>query len=152
MLNNQNINFPLAEINLVLHSTENTEKVLGAIRDVLEVGTGCFQRSFSEGHYKNRILFLKAFLSSHEAARLASRIVSLLSSVNRDHLLRFIHEYSDEKGNLYLRLDKQKLCNGVVTISETDAIRIKFKQVKRIYKPSTEAESLRDIFERDLSN
>ena len=152
MLNNRNLNFPLAEINLVLHSTEDNEKVLHAIRDVLEVGTDCFQSSFSEGHYKNRILFLKAFLSSHEAARLASRIVSLLSSADRDHFLRFIHEYSDEKGNLYLRLDKQKLCHGVVTISETDAIRIKFKQVKRIYKPSTEAESLRDLFERDLSN
>jgi RNA binding exosome subunit len=75
-----------------------------------------------------------------------------LSSVDTDHLLRFIHEYSDEKGNLYLRLNKQKLCHGVVTLSETDAIRIKFKQVKRIYKPSTEVESLRDLFERDLSN
>jgi len=150
MLNNRNLNFPLAEINLVLHATEDTEKVLRAIRDVLEVGTDCFQSSFSEGHYKNRILFLKAFLSGHETARLVSRLVSLLSRVDKDHLLQFIHEYSDEKGNLYVRLDKQKLCHGVVTISETDAIRIKFKQVKRVYKPSTEAESLRDLFERDL--
>jgi RNA binding exosome subunit len=152
MLNNRNLNFPVAEINLVLHATEDSEKVLRAIREVLEVGTDCFQSAFSEGHHKNRILFLKAFLSSHEAARLASRIVSLLNRDEREHLLRSIHEYSDEKGNLYLRLDKQKLCHGVVSISETDAIRIKFKHDKRFYKPSTDTESLRYLFESDLSN
>ena len=151
MLRNRSLSFPVAEIDLVLHATEDSDKVLRAIRDVLEVGTDCFQSSSSEGHHKNRILFLKASLSSHQAATLASRIVSLLSSADREYLLRFIHEYSDEKGNLYLRLNKQKLCQGIVSISETDAIRIKFKQVRRIYKPSTDVESLKNLFERELS-
>jgi RNA binding exosome subunit len=151
MSNYGNLSFSVAEINLVVHATEDNEKVLHAIRDVLEVGTDCFQSSSSAGHHKNRILFLKALLSSHEAEKLAGRIVSLLGSVDKEHLLRFIHEHSDEKGNFYLRLDKQKLCQGIVSISETDAIRIKFKQVRQIYKPSTGVESLRDLFQRDLS-
>ncbi len=117
----------------------------------LYVSPDRFSSSSSEGHYKNRILFLKAILSSQEAAELASRIVSLLGRIDREHLSRLIHEYSDEKGNLYLRLDKQRLCQGIVSLSETDAIRIRFRPVKRQCKPSKSHESYMDIFEPNLS-
>lgn len=140
----------VAELDLVLHATEDSDKVLRAIQDVLNVASDRFSSSYSEGHYKNRILLLRAILSSQEAAELASRIVSLLSSVDRWQLSRFIHEYSDEKGNLYLRLDKQRLCQGIVSLSETDALRIRFKPVKRQYKPPTSVDIYRDLFERNL--
>ncbi len=129
------LKFSAAEINIVLHATEDEGRVLKAIEDVLLVPSERFSSSPSEGHYKNRILLQRAILSSHEAGSLAKRVISLLNSADREHLSRLVHEYSDEKGNLYIRLDKQRMCQGRVSLSETDAIRIRFKPVKR-YKPS----------------
>jgi RNA binding exosome subunit len=125
-----------AEINLVLHATEDEGKVLKSIEDVLLVPSSRFSGSPSEGHYKNKIILQKAILSSHEAGSLARRIISLLNSADRERLSRLVHQYSDEKGNFYIRLDKQRMCLGRVSLSETDAIRIRFKPVKR-YKPSS---------------
>ena len=142
--------FSAAEINLVLHATEDEGRVLKAIEDVLLVPSKRFSASPSEGHYKNKILLQKAILSSNEASSLAKRVISLLNSTDREHLSRLVHAYSDEKGNLYIRLDKQRICQGRVSLSETDAIRIRFKPVKR-YKPSAAVQSYAGLFESSLN-
>jgi RNA binding exosome subunit len=146
-----NLNFSLAEVNLVLHATEDGGKVLQAIQDVLWIPSERFSSSPSEGHYKNRILLLKAILSSQEAGKLASRIISLLNSTDREQLSSLLDEYSDEKGNLYIRLDKQRMCQGRVSLSETDAIRIRFRPAKRYNKPSKSVERYRGLFQSNFS-
>jgi RNA binding exosome subunit len=143
------LKFSAAEINIVLHATEDEGRVLKAIEDVLLVPSERFSSSPSEGHYKNKILLQRAILSSHEAGSLAKRVISLLNSADREHLSRLVHEYSDEKGNLYIRLDKQRMCQGRVSLSETDAIRIRFKPVKR-YKPSSAFQGYGDLFDSSL--
>ena len=144
------LKFSAAEINIVLHATEDEGMVLKAIEDVLLVPSERFSSSTSEGHYKNRILLQRAILSSHEAGSLAKRVISLLNSADREHLSRLVHEYSDEKGNLYIRLDKQRMCQGMVSLSETDAIRIRFKPVKR-YKPSGAIQGYVGLFDLHLN-
>jgi RNA binding exosome subunit len=138
------LRFSAAEINLLLHATEDGGKVLQSIQDTLKVPSERFSSIPSEGHYKNKIMLLKAILSSQEAGELAHCIMSLLNSSDRERLSSALPEYSDEKGNLYLRLDKQRMCQGKVSLSETDAIRIRFKPVKR-YKPSGNLESYRGL-------
>jgi len=115
-----------------------------SIEDTLSIPSDRFSSTSSDGHYKNQILMLKATLSSQEAGDLARRIMSVLNSTDREHLSSAIAEYSDEKGNLYIRLDKQRICQGKVSLSDTDAIRIRFKPVKR-YKPSGNLESYRGL-------
>jgi RNA-binding protein len=143
------LKFSAAEINLVLHATEDGARVLKAIENVLQVPPKRFSSSPSEGHYKNKILLQKAILSSREADSLAKRVISLLNSADREQLSRSVHEYSDEKGNFYMRLDKQRMCRGMVSLSETDAIRIRFKPVKR-YKPSSAVEGYVEFFDLHL--
>lgn len=140
----EDLRFSAAEVNLLLHATEDGGKVLQSIQDLLSVPSERFSSTPSEGHYKNKILLHKAMLSSQEAGELALRIMSLLNSSDRERLSSALAEYSDEKGNLYLRLDKQRICQGKVSLSETDAIRIRFKPVKR-YKPSGNLESYRGL-------
>ena len=140
------LKFSAAEINIVLHATEDEGMVLKAIEDVLLVPSERFSSSPSEGHYKNKILLQRAILSSQESGSLAKRVISLLNSADREHLSRLVHEYSDEKGNLYIRLDKQRMCQGRVSLSETDAIRIRFKPVKR-YKPSGAIQGYAGLFD-----
>jgi RNA binding exosome subunit len=138
------LKFSAAEVNLLLHATEDGSKVLQTIQNLLSIPPERFSSAPSEGHYKNKILLLKAILSSQEAGELALRIMSLLNSSDRERLSSALPEYSDEKGNLYLRLDKQRICQGKVSLSETDAIRIRFKPVKR-YRPSGNLESYRGL-------
>lgn len=144
------IKFAAAEVNLVLHATEDEGKVLKAIEEILLVPSTRFLRSSSEGHYKNKIVLQKALLSSKEAAMLAKRVISLLNSTDREHLSRLVNDYADEKGNLYIRLDKQRLCQGRVLLSETDAIRIRFKPIRR-FKPSDSVQNYMTLFYSDFA-
>ena len=144
------IKFAAAEVNLVLHATEDESKVLKAIEEILLVPPTRFLRSSSEGHYKNKIVLQKAILSSKEAAMLAKRVISLLNSTDREHLSRLVNDYADEKGNLYIRLDKQRICQGRVLLSETDAIRIRFKPIRR-FKPSDSVQNYMTLFYSDFA-
>jgi RNA-binding protein len=150
MSEQENLKFSSAEINLVLHATEDEDTVLKAIEDILLVPSDRFSSSASEGHFKNKIVLQKAILSSHEAGLLAKRVMSLLNRPDRVRLARLVHEYSDEKGNLYIRLDKQRMCQGRVSLSETDAIRIRFKPVKR-YKRSGAIQGYEGLFDLRLN-
>lgn len=144
------IKFAAAEVNLVLHATEDESKVLKAIEEILLVPSTRFLRSSSEGHYKNKIVLQKAILSSKEAAMLAKRVISLLNSTDREHLTRLVNDYADEKGNLYIRLDKQRICQGRVLLSEADAIRIRFKPIRR-FKPSDSVQNYMTLFYSDFA-
>ena len=146
MSEQESLKFSSAEINLVLHATEDEDTVLKAIEDILLVPSERFSSSASEGHFKNKIVLQKAILSSHEAGLLAKRVMSLLNRPDKERLSRLVHEYSDEKGNLYIRLDKQRMCQGRVSLSETDAIRIRFKPVKS-YKPSGAIQGYAGLFD-----
>lgn len=138
------LKFSSAEVNLLIHATEDADRVLQSMQDLLCIPSERFSNIQSEGHYKNKILLLRAMLSSQEAGELAIKIMSLLNSTDRERLSNALPEYSDEKGNLYLRLDKQRVCQGRMSLSETDAIRIRFRPVKR-YKPSGNLESYRGL-------
>ena len=141
----EEIKFSGAEANLVIHATEDQERVLASLEDSLNLSPDKFSVTPSEGHYKNRILMLKALFSSSEATELAASIASKLNSLDRQELWQNMGQFSDEKGNLYLRLDKQRLCQGKVSITMADSVRIKFKPVKR-YRPTSYLENYRGLF------
>jgi RNA binding exosome subunit len=133
--NSNNVSFSAAEINIVVHATENENKILQSVNDVLSLPINKFSTTSSEGHWGNKILLLTATIGSHEANTLISKIISSLNKFDRDHLSDFFEKYIDEKGNVYIRLDKQRICQGKVSLSESDSIRIRFKPVRR-YRPS----------------
>lgn len=137
--------FSAAEVNLVLHATEDQQKVLAAVEKALAVSPAGFATVPSEGHFGNRIMLAKATLSSRGANDLAARILSALNRADRQLLAGRVQDYTDEKGNLYLRLDKQRICQGKVSFAENDAIRIKFKPVGR-YRPSGSMDTYRGLF------
>jgi RNA-binding protein len=76
-------------------------------------------------------------------------VILLLNSTDREHLSRLVNDYADEKGNLYIRLDKQRICQGRVLLSETDAIRIRFKPIRR-FKPSDSVQNYMTLFYSDF--
>ncbi|MFL6430345.1 MAG: RNA-binding domain-containing protein [Nitrososphaeraceae archaeon] len=136
------IRFSSAEINIVVHATEDENKILHSLFDVLSIPSEKFSYSFSECHWGNKILILTATIDGQVAKDLILKIISLLNSVDRYHLSNFFDKYVDEKGNLYIRLDKQRICKGRISLSERDSIRIRFRPVRR-YKPSSNLQNYR---------
>ena len=142
------LKFSSAEVNVVLHATEGREKVLTSIENAIAVPAASFSGESSEGHFGNKIALLRATVASEEAAILAARIMSALNSADRQELADNMEKYSDEKGNLYLRFDKQRICRGKLSLAEADAVRIKFRPVRR-YRPSRNFEAYRRLLSLD---
>lgn len=137
--------FSGAEVDLVLHATEDREKVLAAVERALAVPAQSFQGEPSEGHYGNKISLLRAQVAGEDAGRLAEKVVLALNSSDRQELADHLDEYSDEKGNLYLRLDKQRICQGRVSLVEADAVRIRFRPARR-FGPPAGTDAYRGLF------
>ncbi|MDQ3868593.1 MAG: hypothetical protein M3250_03440 [Thermoproteota archaeon] len=138
------ITFSTAQISVIVHATENEDKILQSIDDVLSVSPNRFSSNTSEGHWGNKILILSAVIASAEANSLVSKILSGLNKIDRHSLSDFFDNYIDEKGNLYIRLDKQRICQGRTSLSDNDSIRIRFRPVRK-YKPSRTLESYRRL-------
>jgi RNA binding exosome subunit len=125
MIQNDNVNFSAAEIGIIVHATEEKDKILEHLDSTLGVSPDSFFTGFAEGHWGNKILLLTAILGKSEANSLYMKIKSILG--DKDSAL--LSNLFDEKGNLYMRLDKQRVCKGKVTLSEGDSVRIKFKPI-----------------------
>jgi RNA-binding protein len=139
-----NITFSTAEISIIVHATENQDKVLQSINDVLSISPERFSSNTSEGHWGNKIILLSAVITTAEANSLISKILSTLNKIDRHSLSDFFDNYIDEKGNLYIRLDKQRICQGRTSLSDNDSIRIRLRPVRK-YKPTRILESYRRL-------
>src|SRR5919108_1332819 len=138
------IRFSTAEISVIIHATENQDKILQSINDVLSISRDRFSSNTSEGHWGNKILLLSALIGSTETNSLISKILSALNKIDRHSLSDFFDHYIDEKGNLYIRLDKQRICQGRISLSDNDSIRIRLRPVRR-YKPTGILEGYRRL-------
>ena len=61
------IRFSSAEINVVIHATENENKILHSINDALSVSTDKFLTTTSEGQWGNKIMLLTVTIDSRAA-------------------------------------------------------------------------------------
>ena len=127
MIQNENVNFSAAEIKIIVHATEEKDSILEHLNSTLNVPSDAFSIVKTQGHWGNEILLLTGILSKDEANSLYRKVkASLLENYGE------LSNFYDEKGNLYIRLDKQRLCRGKVSISESDSIRIRFRSVIRM--------------------
>ncbi|MCP8315224.1 MAG: hypothetical protein H3Z53_12775 [archaeon] len=115
------------EITWMIHATEDGEKVVKKMGEFLPL-SGDDIKSFNlEGHFGNPILLYKARLTGAKANKFVDTLFSSLSDIEKKMLERELSKHLDEYGALYIRIDKQLLCEGKISLSEKDAIRIKLK-------------------------
>jgi RNA-binding protein len=126
--------FSGADISCVLHATEDENKVLKAASEIFSISRDRFFFKRLEGHWGNPIIYLMAFLDRKEAWKTASKIMFSLNPLDRNQLKESLNDLVDEKGNMYIRLDKQRMCRGKMSLSEIDSVRIKFRPVKTFKK------------------
>ena len=115
------------ELSTIAHATEDPSKVDKALQTLLLGIHQQFTRQYLEGHHGNPIVKIEAKLTDESAGHFAHLLGSKLSKSERLVLLRDLHLHSDDDGNLFVRMDKQKLLQEVFRIAEDDPIRVKIK-------------------------
>jgi RNA binding exosome subunit len=132
------LKFSIAYIDLRVfaHATEDPDRVLNAARNTVpakSVDTVVFRKSNLTGHHGNQITLLETRIKEKDTTQLIfEKLSSGLSVLDKKLLSNEIDQHL-EKGNLYLRLDKQSAYLNQLKLGMTDPIhlRIHFKKHSR---------------------
>jgi len=118
------------DISFFAHATEAENRVVEAAKRVLPVSQAeniVFERSNLRGHHGNPIALFEAKIKDRAIVKsVVENLSSNLSELDKDALQREIGLHV-EKGNLYLRLDKQAAFQGEFKLSAADPIRVRIR-------------------------
>ncbi len=126
---------PIAYIDIrtSAHATEDTDKVQKAIQNTLPpdlIDTVAFQETNLTGHHGNPITLIQTRIKDKQATQKTfEKLSTSLSIMDKELLNNEIRQHL-EKGNLYLRLDKQNAYLNQLKLGQADPIhlRIHFKK------------------------
>ena len=122
------LQFLSSNIDIVVHATEDKNIITNSLLSTLEIShVDKFKEIEFEGHWGNKILRLTAEIQQKDAQTLIKKILMSLSFIDKENLINNLEKYIDEKGNLHLRLDKQRICKHKISLSESEGVKIKFK-------------------------
>ncbi len=128
------ISFASAEVELVIHATEDAQKVLSQVESVIGIKPEAFAITSAKGHFGNEISVLKANLNGWQATELAYNIAKSMSAGDRAQMHDNFDLYLDEQSSLHVRINKQRLFEGKVELSQADALKIKFRAARRFQR------------------
>jgi len=121
------------DLRVFAHATEDPERVLTAVRNVLpseSVDSVVFKRSSLAGHHGNPIVLFEARVKDRRLVQAVfAKLCSGLGLMDKQVLAGEISGHL-ERGNLYLRLDKQSAFLGEVRLGSVDPVhvRVHFKK------------------------
>ena len=128
------------KINLILHSTENENKILEKLESIFCIEQKNFQIEEIPGHFNNPILLISSKLKKKFAEKFVHIFFTKIKKTDFQKIFDNVEDYVISSG-LSLRISKQKLISEVVTISKEDAIKININtpvyvknETKRIYQ------------------
>ena len=128
------------KINLILHATENKNKVLEKLENIFEIERGKFLIKEIPGHFNNPILLISSKLKKKPAENFIRIFFSKIKKTDFQEIFDNVEDYVISSG-LSLRVNKQKLISEVLTISKEDAIKININtpvyvknETKKIYQ------------------
>ena len=128
------------KINLILHATENENKILEILEDVFHIEQKKFQIEQVPGHFNNPILLVSSKLKKKSAQDFVSVFFLKMKKDEFQEIFDNVGDYVTSSG-LNLRISKQKLISGILTLSKEDAIKINIStpvyvknETKRIYQ------------------
>jgi RNA binding exosome subunit len=133
-------------VQVVAHATEDIPKLLIRMNEIFSIPKEKFLISQAKGHWDNEISLIRANCDHEESKVLLQGIISKLKSGEKNYLLHSISDSFDEKDNFYIRLNKQSMCRGIISLSEHDSIRIKFKPTKQFNQNNKFRDHVIDLF------
>lgn len=118
---------PIAYIDIraFAHATEDVDKVLDAVRNTLpaeSVDNVVFKKTNLTGHHRNPIILLEARIKEKKIAQTVFEKLSVgLNTLDKELLGNDIKQHLD-RGNLYIRVDKQSAYLNELKLCQTDPI------------------------------
>jgi RNA binding exosome subunit len=116
------------ELRVFAHATEDVDRVLAAARNLLPselVDVVSFERTGLGGHYGNPIVLFEAKIKDKKVVQAVfEKLCSELSVMDRQILSGEIMQHVD-RGNLFLRLDKQSAFLNEFRLGSTDPIHLR---------------------------
>ena len=131
-------------IDVIVHATEDISKIFQAFEDILNLKEEDFVIEEIEGHYENPIIMLKASIVKKQAQELMRKILELLPAKQVDELIEEIEERT-MNSRFYMRLDKQELIKGNLTVKEKETIKLKIHTP--IYNKKDTVKTFTEIFQ-----
>lgn len=110
-------------IDAIVHATEDISKIFQSF-EILDIKEEDFDVSETAGHFDNPITVLHAKITKKQALNFVKKLVELLPAKQVNELIDEIEERTVDS-RFHMRLDKQELVKGNITISERDTIKIK---------------------------
>jgi len=116
------------DIRVFAHATEDPVKVQAAVRNLMPdelAQTILFETNNLTGHHGNLItLFTARVVDKKVLPRALEKIGACLSSLDKEQLCTDLRLHVD-KGNLFLRFDKQSAYMGTFKFAQNDPIHVK---------------------------
>ena len=116
------------DIRVFAHATEDPTKVQTAVQNLLPeelAQTLVFEKTECTGHHGNPIILFTAKLEDKKLLPKAmEKVGAELGILDKEELQQNLKLHV-EKGNLYLRFDKQSAFLGALKFSQTDPIHLK---------------------------
>ena len=115
---------PEVDIQVIVHATEDLQKILGAFKDVFDVDSELFSSQTVQGHFENPIILLSCKLRK----KIAKKFVQILISKMPKEDLQTMREDIDsicDGSSLHVRISKQSLVRGKVEIADIDPVKLK---------------------------
>ena len=128
------------KINLILHATEDENKVLEELGKNFNIEQKEFQIEKIPGHFNNPILLISSKLKRKSAHNFVSSFFLKMKKDEFQEIFENVEDFVTSSG-LNLRISKQKLISGILTMSKEDTIKINIStpvyvknETKKIYQ------------------
>ena len=136
----ENIKATKIETSCIVHATEDLNMVKVALSNIFPSEMQekvSFKQQKLEGHYGNPITILQAEINDIKLVEsFLNNFSGALDDLRKMELSIEFKECLDDKGNLYIRLDKQAAFMNKLRLQQQDPIKIKIriKKSKRLSK------------------
>jgi hypothetical protein len=128
------------KIDVILHATENIDKVFKSFFDNFGLERDDFQIQNLIGHFDNPIILLSINLKKKNAESFITNLIEIISRPDLDKIYDNIEDDISSSG-LKLKISKQKMIKGKIILENSDAIKINIscpvyvkKDSKKIYQ------------------
>ncbi|MBI1663584.1 MAG: exosome protein [Nitrosopumilus sp.] len=130
-------------IDAIVHATEDISKIFQSF-EILDLKEEDFVINETTGHFDNPITMINAKIGKKQALNFIKKLIGLLPSEQVDELINEIEERTVDS-RFHMRLDKQELVKGNITISEKDTIKLKIHTP--IYNKKDTVKTFTEIFQ-----
>ena len=111
-------------VEIIAHATEVPNKIVDSFLELFEIPEEEFSKNELTGHFENPITVLNAKITKKKAKDFFEK---LISKIPKDEIEEFIDDIENriQNSTLHMRISKQDMIMGHLTLQEKDAVKLK---------------------------